>query len=108
MAPKFDDRDKQKIDPQGHLRAQRAQSSTPRKDVLDSGLRLQSEPGRYAAAWGTAKWNHGESSKWECPMEMAQGSKPFKTGPAKAWALARVTEKAGSSSAGAPISLEVE
>ena len=94
MAHRFDP--KQKIDAQGNLRRATGLVDPPiEKMFWIAAFVYQNEPGHYAAASGTAKWKDGESPKWECKTEMAPGSKPFKKGKARAWALARVTDEGG-------------
>jgi len=95
MAHRFDD--KQKIDQQWNLAQATGPVETDEKMFWISAVVYQNGPeqGHYAAAWGETEWPTGVDKKWDCPMEMAQGSKPFKKGPAKAWALARVTDGGG-------------
>lgn len=93
MPHNFDE--KQKIDSHGSL----AQATGP----VESGEEIfwiaafvyQNEPGHYAAASGEQQWPNGVDKKWDCPTKMSPGSMPFKKGPARAWALARVTDQGG-------------
>jgi hypothetical protein len=52
----------------------------------------QNWPGHYAAASGTNQFAPGATLEWDCAMQMAPGSKKFKHGKARAWALALVTD----------------
>ena len=93
MAHKFDQ--KQKIDPNGRMHKARGEIDTGKSMFWISAFVFQNSPGHYAAAWGDTEWAGGKATKWSCPTKMAPGSEPFKKGKARAWALARVSDKGG-------------
>jgi hypothetical protein len=95
MAHKFED--KQKVDSQGFMTRAKGDVEDGKDMFWISAVIYQNEPGHYAAAEGTFPFpGGGVAKKWECPMTMAPGSKPFKKNkPAKAWALARVSNNGG-------------
>jgi hypothetical protein len=93
MAHKF--YKKQHINSKGFLTRATGPVSRNQRMFWISAFVYQNGPGHYAAAAGTKKWSNGKAPKWECPTEMVPGSQPFNKGPAKAWALALVTDRAG-------------
>jgi hypothetical protein len=93
MAHRFDPQ--QQIDGQGRLHQARGPVDTGQNMFWILALIWQNRGGgNYAAAWGTGNWQNGTAPKWHCQTTMV-GSNRFVKGPARAWALARVTDGGG-------------
>jgi hypothetical protein len=85
----------QQIDGQGRLHQARGPVKTNEEMFWILALIWQNRgPGDYAAAWGIGEWPNGRAPKWHCPTTMV-GSDTFVPGPARAWALARVSDGGG-------------
>jgi hypothetical protein len=94
MAHRFED--KQKVDSQGFMTRAKGDVEDGKDMFWIAAFVYQNEPGHFAAAEGTFEFpSGGVDKKWECPMTMAPGSKPFKKTTARAWALARVSNNGG-------------
>ena len=92
MAHRFDPN--QQIDGQGRLVQARGPVNTGEQMFWILALIWQNVGGNYAAAWGTGDWPNGKAPKWHCQTTMV-GSNTFVPGPARAWALALVTDGGG-------------
>ena len=93
MAHRFDH--DQHIDAQGRLARAKGPVDTNQRIFWIAAFVYQNAPGHHAAAAGRKQWPNGRAPDWSCPTQMAPGSKPFKKGDAKAWALALVSDGAG-------------
>jgi hypothetical protein len=85
----------QHIDAHGHLKTAVGEVEAGEDMFWITAFVWQNQPGRYAAAWGDAKWAGGKANHWDCKTKMAPGSQPFTQGKARAWALARVSNGGG-------------
>ena len=85
----------QKVDSKGALKRATGPVKQNEKIFWIAAFVYQNDPGHYAAAAGRKQWPNGKAPHWACPTKMAPGSKDFNHGPAKAWALALVTDGSG-------------
>lgn len=85
----------QKINQKGGLASAKGDVEDNQKMFWIAAFVYQSAPGHHAAASGTKEWHNGKAQHWTCPTQMVSGSKSFKKGEAKAWALALVSDGAG-------------